>query len=52
MDKAEAVQPHLKGTAVSTNTLCEVFRQCRLADMREKSEFASFRHLPGHRSFI
>ncbi|CAE7221632.1 unnamed protein product [Symbiodinium sp. CCMP2592] len=28
VDKAEAVQPQLKGTAVSTNTLREVFRQC------------------------
>ncbi|CAE7277920.1 unnamed protein product [Symbiodinium sp. CCMP2456] len=28
VDKAEAAQPQLKGTAVSTNTLCEVFRQC------------------------
>mmetsp|Transcript_105134 Transcript_105134/g.146549 ORF Transcript_105134/g.146549 Transcript_105134/m.146549 type:complete len:123 (+) Transcript_105134:31-399(+) len=28
VDKAKAVQPQLKGTAVSTNTLREVFRQC------------------------
>ena len=36
MDKAKAVQPQLKGTAVSTNTLREVFRQCRLADFERE----------------